>query len=79
MVDSAIRQKPSVRPGALEGSFKSLMNAPVHGQEATTHYNHQQEWAAWEARRQQEIAALPEIYRRITLAFRRIWWIADVH
>src|SRR4051794_18808630 len=53
--------------------IKSLMTDPQYGAEATAQYQHQQAWAAWEAQRQQEIAALPEIFRQITLTFRRIW------
>ena len=59
--------------------IKSLMNDPVYGEDATAQYNHQQECVAYEAQRQQQIAAMPEVFQRITLAFRKIWWIADVH
>ena len=61
------------------GDIQSLMADPVYGEEATLQYNNQQEWVAYQAQRQQEIAALPEIYQQITLEFRRIWWMADVH
>ncbi len=61
------------------GDIKSLMNDPIHGEEATLQFNHQQRWTAHEAQRQQQIAALPEIFQEITMEFRKIWWIADVH
>jgi len=59
--------------------IQSLMDDPVYGEEATLQYNNQLEWVAYQAKRQQEIAALPEIFQQITMEFRRIWWIADVH
>ena len=58
---------------------QSLMADPVYGEEATLQYDNQQKWVAYQAKRQQEIAALPEIFQQITLEYRRIWWIADVH
>lgn len=59
--------------------IQSLMNDPVYGEEATNVYENQQQWTAYQAKRQQEIAALSEIYQQITMEFRKIWWIADVH
>jgi hypothetical protein len=59
--------------------IKNLMNDTTYGEDATSQYNHQQAWVAFEAKRQQQIAALSPIFQNIILTFRKIWWIADVH